>query len=67
MKNPWNECVESLAQSKEHFAECDKPKVKEIADRIKNKVSGNGEIRLNLPPQPFEGNEIGRASCRERV
>lgn len=55
MGNPWKECAETLKEEKNHYAECDKVKIQEIAKRIAKKKDKNGEIRLELPPQPFEG------------
>lgn len=55
MENPWKECAETLKEEKDHYAECDKGKIQGIVERIAKKKDKDGKVRLELPPQPFEG------------
>lgn len=55
MENPWKECVKTLKEEKDHYAKCDEEEIQKIAKRIANKKDKDGKIRLELPPQPFEG------------
>lgn len=55
MGNPWKECAETLKEEKNHYAKCDEGKIQGIVDRISKKKDEDGKIRLELPPQPFEG------------